>query len=290
MPKESAPKSIESKKSPIPGQSTSRRDFLKKMGILATGAPFVKIDNVLDIQEKTAQDWMVECGQIITNEQYEKILENPYLVFALYCSKAAVDKMARPPYEYPSEEIISNIYPLITREFRENYFNFLRNLIQERGVTPEDMEMERSYLPLDNPSLRGINATHPDAFDLFTDEGAPVYSIKGGIVVLVENGWNKEDKFSTSSMRGGNTVIVFDPQAESFYRYAHLQETLVQAGTILPSGTRIGIVGHTGVSASQPGHGGHLHLEINEYDKKEGIMKAVSARKLQERIKILQAS
>jgi len=108
-----------------------------------------------------------------------------------------------------------------------------------------------------------------------------------GIVVLAENGWDMENEFSTSSMRGGNTVIVFSGEDKSFYRYAHLRETAVQTGTILPSGTRIGTVGDTGINASKPGHGGHLHLEINKYDQERSKMTATPLKNLQEKIKAL---
>jgi murein DD-endopeptidase MepM/ murein hydrolase activator NlpD len=40
----------------------------------------------------------------------------------------------------------------------------------------------------------------------------------------------------------------------------------VLAGAFVTAGQVIGKVGHSGLNASQPKHGRHLHFEINEYD------------------------
>jgi murein DD-endopeptidase MepM/ murein hydrolase activator NlpD len=37
------------------------------------------------------------------------------------------------------------------------------------------------------------------------------------------------------------------------------------AGQVVAAGETLGAVGHTGLNASQAGHGGHLHFEANEY-------------------------
>ena len=46
----------------------------------------------------------------------------------------------------------------------------------------------------------------------------------------------------------------------------------------------IGGVGHTGMNASKPGHGEHLHLEINRYDNNKKEIKSLSAREIKMRI------
>ena len=97
-------------------------------------------------------------------------------------------------------------------------------------------------------------------------EGSPVYCGGRGPVVLAEGDWNADQPFSTRSIRGGNAVIVFDPRENRFYRYCHLEKVLVQPGALVEAGRQIGIVGHTGFNASRPGHGGHLHFEINQYE------------------------
>jgi murein DD-endopeptidase MepM/ murein hydrolase activator NlpD len=275
----------------MPKENMTRRDFIKKttkaLGGIVVSGEFLENVKENGLQEKTVKGEIEKCTQIIRNEQYEKVLGNPYLVSTLFYSKEAIQNI-KPPHEYPAEEIIVNIYPLITKQFREKYITFLTNLVRDTSLNQENMNMEGLSFPLDNLDWRDAEYNHEDALDLFTEEGSPIYSISGGIVVLAENGWRMGDKMSTSSMRGGNTIIIFNPQEESFYRYAHLQKTIIEAGTILPSGTRIGTVGHTGINASKRGHGGHLHLEMNRYDRKEGAMTAEHFSEIQKMLKILQ--
>ena len=106
----------------------------------------------------------------------------------------------------------------------------------------------------------------------------PVYSASAGIVVLAEGNWKPDQPFSTSSIRGGNSVIVFDPAENRFYRYCHLEKVLVIARTPVEAGQQIGAVGHTGFNASRPGHGGHLHFEINQYE--DGTVHALTDKQL----------
>ncbi len=109
----------------------------------------------------------------------------------------------------------------------------------------------------------------------------------GGLVVLAESGWTVDNELSTSSGRGGNTVIVFNLNDESFYRYAHMQEIKVSAGNIVGNGEEIGVVGHSGTNASKPGHGAHLHFEINRYDKDQGKMIPVNVFELKRELEAL---
>jgi len=107
---------------------------------------------------------------------------------------------------------------------------------------------------------------HEFALDLFTDEGTPIRSATRGVVLLADKEWISGEAFSTTSQKGGNSVIVFDPDANRFLRYAHLQDVSVCAGDLFGAGDRIGTVGHTGFNASRPKHGRHLHFEINEFN------------------------
>ncbi len=107
---------------------------------------------------------------------------------------------------------------------------------------------------------------HEYALDLFTPEGTPVRSATRGVVVLADKTWTPGDPFSTTSQKGGNTVIVFDPDGDRFFRYAHLDQVPVSAGQIVHAGEVVGTVGHTGLNASRPKHGGHLHLEVNQFE------------------------
>jgi murein DD-endopeptidase MepM/ murein hydrolase activator NlpD len=125
------------------------------------------------------------------------------------------------------------------------------------------------FLPVEDPQpgrKRRRRQPHPYVLDLFVAEGSVVHSVERGIVILAEGGWKEEDPFSTSSMRGGNTVIVFSPDHARFYRYCHLEAVTVAAGMPVEAGDDIGQVGHTGFNASRKGHGRHLHFEVNEFD------------------------
>lgn len=296
----------------------SRRDFLKKAGIAAVGlggtilasklgkkdeasaeaVPAKKTSDISPTEENqpqkekktTTEEEIERCRQIIKEKRYEEIILAPYLVSALYYSRPAIEKM-RPPRQNNSEKIILGIYPLITKEFREGYIDTLKRILQEKsGRTAENTPGAQS-LPLKTISFgRNLKENHLDAIDLFTKEGSPIYSISEGLVVLAEDSWKEHDDRSTSSNRGGNTVIIFDPENNSFYRYAHLREMKVSPGMILPSGKSLGTVGHTGAKASEPWHGEHLHLEINKYDAEKGIMVPTDVFELKKEIETLEHS
>lgn len=272
-------------------KGVSRRDFLRTATLSALGtivagnssqtnelpkitekesAPAPEKEVVRE-NKKTVEGEIEKCKQIIENEQYEEIIKNPYLVSALYYSEQAVRKMA-PPHKYSTEKIIWNIYPLITRQFRENYITTLKRTIA--GESAKNLiNLGTQCQPLDTIDFgKNLEENHGDAIDLFIKEGSDVHAMLGGIVVLAENNWKENDDLSTSSYRGGNTVIVFNPQDDSFYRYAHMQEIIATAGKFIPSGALIGIVGHTGINASMAGYGEHLHFEIQRYDRAKGVM------------------
>ena len=97
-----------------------------------------------------------------------------------------------------------------------------------------------------------------------------------GVVILAESEWQSQQWFSTSSVRGGNSVILFHPDEAWFSRYAHLESVEVRAGSFVESGSVIGKVGHTGFNADRKGHGNHLHFEINEYDDRTGLVASIS--------------
>jgi len=90
-------------------------------------------------------------------------------------------------------------------------------------------------------------------------------TVSRGLVILADRDWTPEDLFSTASRKGGNAVIVFDPDRNRFYRYCHLSAVNVSPGDLVAAGQQLGAVGHTGLNASRAGHGGHLHFEVNEY-------------------------
>lgn len=122
---------------------------------------------------------------------------------------------------------------------------------------------------LDNyrsPRPGGIHA----ALDIFVpEEGVPVRTPVAGVVVASGDGWRGGYERQGRgffyegdglSRRAGNGVILFDPAGGGYFLFSHLREgVLVRTGDVVPAGTRIGRVGHTG-NAARPRGGKHLHL------------------------------
>ncbi len=279
----------------INSRTHSRREFLKTGSLALAGlllTPSTSNEGMVkplrtDIKlekgttEERTKEQILASLRIIEQGKYHEILNNAYLVSALYYSEDALKTMQVRKEPSATEEIITTIYPFITKEFREGYMKMLDGLIRDNEISKE------SSKPLDSiDSGHTVDSNHQDAVDLFIKEGSPVYAVSSGVVVLSENGWTTEE-MSTSSMRGGNVVIIYNPLSKSFYRYAHMRETLPASGSFIQSGAKIGIVGNTGINASKPGHGDHLHLEINRYDKEGGVMRAVSARELRKKLETL---
>ncbi|HSI03341.1 MAG TPA: M23 family metallopeptidase [Myxococcota bacterium] len=121
----------------------------------------------------------------------------------------------------------------------------------------------------------GQGFAHPDAIDLYVhregDTANPIVSTSGGIVIMAEDGWSTDNRFATSSLRGGNTVTVYDPVRNEVHRYAHLQQVDARPLQVVRPGERLGLVGSTGSDsargggASERGHGRHLHYEIRYF-------------------------
>ncbi len=123
---------------------------------------------------------------------------------------------------------------------------------------------------LERASICGVES-HPFPgkqfpVDRIAHEGVPVKAASAGVVLLAENGWNEADPFSTSSHAGGNTAIMFDPATDRFYRYCHMETVYMIPGKVVEPGDVIGRVGHSGLNASRPRHGGHLHFEVNRWN------------------------
>ena len=290
----------------------SRRQFIKRAAAIVAGSvagAFLPsstekdgTDIIIKGKEKLPREWIIsneirQCRKIIEEQRYEEVLENPFLVSALFYSEEFI-KSTNPPDPFARvaarekngpEEIITEIYPLITRQFREKFISTLKEKIQKGGSAESRTENPNAEsLPLDSLHIgENLAANHPNAIDLFMKEGSPVYSVSAGIVVLAENGWSEADDLSTSTVRGGNTVIIFNPHNETFYRYAHLQSSGVRAGMILENGDNIGVVGHSGINASRPGHGEHVHFGMNRYDREQGRMMTIGVFDLSRRLKAL---
>lgn len=274
----------------------TRREFLKKAGKGAAGilgahllGPLAQeaLGEIAPAKEqKRVVEEIQQARDILRTNDPSKFIHNRFVVSALYYSDRFLAEGLR---SLGAEEILTNrvlmgIRDFVTPELRKKYTDYLSGLFSN---ATDAGEYSSQVLPLEKIDF-GRGENHSDAIDLFTPEGAPVFSISDGVVVLAENGWKQDDQLSTASFKDGNAVIIFSPQDKEFYRYCHLRETRLQAGMIVRAHDEIGIVGHTGKNASQPGHGNHLHLEINAFDENTSRITSVSAKELRRRLSRIQ--
>jgi murein DD-endopeptidase MepM/ murein hydrolase activator NlpD len=104
-----------------------------------------------------------------------------------------------------------------------------------------------------------IRDKNQDGVDDSTGKPVEVVSISSGIVVSVNLNWE-----SSSPIRGGNCVWIYDPIKSRYYYYAHLNEIFVSIGQIVSKGNRLGTVGRTGVKAYPKRSPTHLHFVVHQ--------------------------
>jgi len=225
-----------------------------------------------------------EIESIILNRQAEKILANRYLASSVYYSDAFCRHvMCQSNQVDVPTRIVGRIGHLMTPEVRSWSAESLKTLgVKEAAMCGKSLSCDERK-PLGHFAF-GQGANHTDAIDLFTHEGSSVYAFADGVVILADASWQPGDEYSSASMKGGNTVIVFSPMKHEFYRYAHLQTVAVQVGQLVLAGDTLGVVGHTGKNASLAGHGGHLHFEINAYNVSKCCNTVVTAGELHRRL------
>jgi murein DD-endopeptidase MepM/ murein hydrolase activator NlpD len=178
------------------------------------------------------------------------------------------------PTADPERRIIGQICRAIGSQQKARFVSLLHSVWD--GSDPPGPNV--GVVPLANPRIATGARTHQDAIDLFAPEGSRVYAVSRGIVLLAESGWSGDDVFATSSRKGGNTVIVFAPDNDRFYRFGHLSAVLVAPGDLVAAGDGVGCVGHSGLNASRTGHGRHLHFEMNQYAG--GVVRVIEQRRL----------
>ncbi len=225
--------------------------------------------------------WEVAKAKLILDglDAYN-VFASPYLVSAIYyhdnfLSDFPVDRNNADP----ERRIIGQISNLLYPERKAHFVELLHEVWAQSAPAPP----ERSAEPVFYKASGGGRRTHQYAVDLFAPEGAEIYAVSRGMVILADRDWSAASLFSTTSRKGGNAVIVFDPDHNRFYRYCHMSTVQVIAGQVVTAGQVVGSVGHTGLDASQPGHGRHLHFETNEY--LAGHVRAIDYRGLRTMLK-----
>lgn len=225
-----------------------------------------------------------EIKHIVLKGRYEHLLSNRYAAACVYYSDHffSVIGQYQNQIDVPTK-IFGRVCHLITCEFRQRAIAALEATTRSRAEISGRRLTTTESVPLSKFSFgQGLN--HSDAADLFTREGSVVRAFTDGIVLIADTGWSAGDEFSSASMKGGNTVIIFNYLKNEFYRYAHLQSVYVSPGELVFAGSRLGTVGHTGKNAYLPGHGGHLHFEINHYDRNARRNVIVPAREIRRRL------
>lgn len=227
-----------------------------------------------EIEAQVAEE-VAKASGILDDLKADNLLASPYLVSAIYyhdgfLNDFPVDRSSADP----ERRIIGQISLMLSPERKARFMQLLHEVWARSGPAGP----ERSAEPVAYKASGGGSGSHRFAIDLFAQEGAPIYTVSRGIVVLTDRDWDPASLFSTTSRKGGNTVIVFDPDHDRFYRYCHMSTVQASAGDLVAAGQLIGSVGHSGLNAAQPGHGRHLHFEANEYLK--GHVRALDYRRL----------
>jgi murein DD-endopeptidase MepM/ murein hydrolase activator NlpD len=224
--------------------------------------------------ETQIADAVSQAARILEDLNRDNVLASPYLVSAIYyhddfLSTYSVDRATADP----ERRIIGQISKLLTPAHKVRFLQLLHE-IWARYDSPGGV---LSAEPVAYKTIGGAR-THRYAVDLFAQEGATVHAVSRGLIVLADRDWNPANLFSTTSRKGGNSVILFDPDHDRFYRYCHMDAVGVSVGKLAAAGESLGNVGHTGLNASRPGHGRHLHFETNQY--LDGHVTAIDYRQL----------
>lgn len=205
-----------------------------------------------------------KATEILADLDAASLLDSPYLISALYYRDGFLGSYDPGKADAdPARRIIMSLSRLLTPERKQAFLCRLHELY--RDPEPKLRPVFVSPVPYKLPPRPRSLRIHANAMDLFAPEGTRIVSASAGVVLLAEHGWTESDPFSTSSHAGGNTVIIFDPATGRFYRYCHFESVTVTAGILVEPGDLIGTVGHSGLNASRPRHGGHLHFEVNRW-------------------------
>lgn len=114
-----------------------------------------------------------------------------------------------------------------------------------------------------------IHDKNQDGLDDGTGKPVVVVAAASGMVVTIHLNWE-----SSSPIRGGNYIWIFDPIKNRYYYYAHLNEIFVKVGQEVSKGEPLGTVGRTGVKAYPKKSPTHLHFTVHQ--SKDGYPKPIN--------------
>jgi len=123
------------------------------------------------------------------------------------------------------------------------------------------------YNPLDYDYFDGNKHGGHPAHDIFIKDNdqdciddskknfVNVLSMTGGVVIAMETNWD-----TTSNLRGGKYIWIYDPTSNSLIYYAHNNSVAVQMCDIVKPGDTIATVGRTGLNAFKSRSPTHLRI------------------------------
>lgn len=94
-----------------------------------------------------------------------------------------------------------------------------------------------------------------DCIDDKTKQPVNILSMSAGIVIATEPNWD-----TTSNLRGGKYIWIYDPSSNSLFYYAHSSNIFVKPCDIVKPGDIIATVGRTGLNAFRKKSPTHLHV------------------------------
>ena len=94
-----------------------------------------------------------------------------------------------------------------------------------------------------------------DNLDDYTKEPVNILSVSNGVVIACESEWE-----TTSELRGGKYIYIYDPAYDGIFYYAHNSEIFVKPGDVVKAGDVIAHCGRSGLNANKKRSPTHLHL------------------------------
>ncbi|MEI7562622.1 MAG: hypothetical protein WCJ39_02685 [bacterium] len=127
-------------------------------------------------------------------KKYDRIIENPFLISLCYYSDTFLKTLDSATIG--GNSILRAIKAQVNiQQLRNDVLGTMDHKFQN------NIPQTQKYTKPIQRFQFGVGRNHPDAIDLFTQEGASVHSISTGIVLLAESSRDAEKQFSTSSYK-----------------------------------------------------------------------------------------
>jgi peptidoglycan LD-endopeptidase LytH len=106
-----------------------------------------------------------------------------------------------------------------------------------------------------------IRDKNQDMVDDLTNKEVNVLSASAGMVIAAQTQWD-----TTSALRGGRYIWIYDPGTNYIFYYAHNNRVLVKPGQWLKPGDIIATCGRSGANAFKERSPTHLHFMLLQVD------------------------